>query len=543
MAKQLLFAQAAREALRRGIQKVASAVRPTLGPRGRAVVIDKSWGAPMVTKDGASVCEEVELTDPYENMAAKMIKEAASKTSDQAGDGTTTSATLAESIFVDGLRLITAGANPMAISRGIRKASDAVVKELKKLAEPVDGKDEATIIQVGTLASGGDRSVGEMLSRAFAKVGKDGAISVEEGKGIETEIKIVEGMQFDRGFLSPHFITDQRSSEAILENPLILLHEDKLSPATPLVPLLEKVSAEKRPLVVISEDVEGEALALLVVNKLRGILPAVAVKAPGYGDRRKAMLEDIAILTGSTCLYHDLGLELEKAPLSYLGQAKKVIVDADYCTIQEGAGDRKAMEGRCTQIRKELTTSDSEYDKEKLTERLSRLSGGVAVINVGAATETELKERKHLVEDALHSVRAALEEGVVPGGGVALLRASSALDSVAVEGEEQLGVDLVRRALEAPLRTIAGNAGEDPSTAVRKVRAGSGAFGFDAEKGEYGDLKAAGILDPVKATRYALINAASVSRLLLTTDALVTEIVEEEIELVDNYPKAAPGLD
>jgi chaperonin GroEL len=529
MPKQLLFAEDVRDALKRGVQKVASAVRSTLGPRGRTVVIDKSWGGPTVTKDGVTVCEEVELKDPYENMAAKMIKEAASKTSDQAGDGTTTSAALAESIFLEGLRVVTAGANPMAIARGIKSAAEAVAEDLKKQAQSVDVKDKDLLTQIGTLAAGGDRSVGEMLANAFSKVGKEGAISVEEGKGIQTEIKIVEGMQFDRGFLSPHFVTNQQSVEAVLENPVIFLFEDKLSPAAPLVPLLEKVAAEKRPLLVIAEDVEGEALALLVVNKLRGILPCCAVKAPGYGDRRKAMLEDIGILTGAKPVFKDLGVDLPKATTAILGRAKKAIIDADYCTILAGAGDKKLVEARCTQIRKELEESDSDYDKEKLTERLSKLSGGVAVIHVGAATETELKERKHRVEDALHSVRAALEEGVVAGGGVALLRAVKAIDSVKAQGDEKFGVDIVRRACETPLRVIAGNAGYDPSLAVRKVRAGSGSFGFDAEKSEFVDLRKAGVLDPVKVTRHALQNAVSVSSLLLTAEAMITDIPEPEI--------------
>ena len=529
MPKQLIFAEEARDALKRGVQKVASAVRSTLGPRGRTVVIDKSWGGPTVTKDGVTVCEEVELKDPYENMAAKMIKEAASKTSDQAGDGTTTSAALAESIFLEGLRVVVAGSNPIAIARGIKTASEVVIEELKKLAQPVDVKDKDLLQQVGTLAAGGDRLVGEMLATAFSKVGKEGAITVEEGKGIQSEIKIVEGMQFDRGFLSPHFVTNQGSVEAVLENPFIFLFEEKLSPAAALIPLLEKVAAEKRPLVVIAEDVEGEALALLVVNKLRGILPCCAVKAPGYGDRRKAMLEDIGILTGAKPVFKDLGIDLPKATTEILGRAKKVIVDADFCTILGGAGDKKAVEGRCAQIRQELEVSDSDYDKEKLTERLSKLSGGVAVIHVGAATETELKEKKKRTEDALHSVRAALEEGVVPGGGVALLRAGKAIASLKAEGDAQFGVDIVRRACETPLRVIAGNAGYDPSLAVRKVRAGTGWFGFDAESGEFTDLKKAGIFDPVKVTRHALQNAVSVSGLLLTAEAMIADIPEPEV--------------
>jgi chaperonin GroEL len=542
MAKQLLFEQSARESLKRGVQKIAAAIRPTLGPRGRTVVIDKSWGAPTVTKDGSTVCEEVELTDPYENMAAKMIKEAASKTSDQAGDGTTTSAVLAEAIFLDGLRVVTAGGNPIAIGRGIKAAAGAVVEELKKLAEPLDPKDRDRVIQVGAIAAGSDQAVGTMLADAFGKVGKDGAIAVEEGKGIRTEIKIVEGMQFDRGFLSPHFVTSPASVECVLENALILIHEDKLSSAVKLVPLLEKIAAAKRPLLVIAEEVEGEALATLVVNKLRGILAACAVKAPGYGDRRKAMLEDIGILTAGRPVFKDLGVELETAGLEILGQAKKVIVDADYTTILTGAGDSKRIQARVSQIRKELEESDSDYDREKLQERLSKLSGGVAQVNVGAASETELKERKRRVEDALHSVRAALEEGVVPGGGVALVRAAKALDGLKPEGDMKIGVDLVRKALEAPLRVIAGNAGEDPSLTLRRVREGKDGFGYDAEKREFRDLKAAGVVDPVKVTRHALLNAASVSGLLLSAEAMVAEIPEEENALGAQAPGGAPMM-
>ncbi len=534
MSKQLLFEQATRDALLRGVQKLAAAVRPTLGPRGRTVVIDKSWGAPTVTKDGLSVCEEIDLGDPFENMAAKMVKEAASKTSDQAGDGTTTSATLAEAIFTEGLRVVVAGGSPMALSRGIEMAAEAVIKDLVKQAEPVKAGDSDLLVKIGALASGGDPAVGKMLAEAFAKVGKEGAISVEEGKGIQSEIKIVEGMQFDRGFLSPHFVTDQGSVECVLENPYIFLHEEKLSPAAPLIPILEKVVAEKRPLLVVAEDVEGEALALLVVNKLRGVLQCCAVKAPGYGDRRRAMLEDIATQTGGKAVFRDLGIDLAKSGTSILGRAKRVVVDADYTTILGGAGDKKAVEMRCATIRKELAESDSDYDKEKLTERLSKLSGGVAVINVGAATETELKERKKRTEDALHSVRAAIEEGVVPGGGTALVRAAKALDGLKATGDEQIGVDIVRRAIEAPLRVIASNAGQDGSLAVRKVRSGSGAFGFDAEAGEFADLKKRGILDPVKVTRHALRNAASVAALLLTTEAMISDIPEEE-------PKPAAG--
>ncbi len=528
MPKQLLFEREAREALKRGVQKVASAVRSTLGPRGRTVVIDKSWGAPTVTQDGVSVCEEVELSDAQENMAAKMIKEAASKTGDQAGDGSTTAAVLAESIFMDGLKLVTAGLDPMALSRGIRNAATAVSGALEKLAEPVQAKDRKRLIQVGMIAGGQDRQVGEMLADAFSKVGKEGAVAVEEGKGIQTEIKIVDGMQFDRGFLSPHFVTNPASVECVLERPYILIHEDKLSSAVKLVKLMEKLAKEKRPLLIIAEDVEGEALATLVVNKLRGILPCCAVKAPGYGDRRRAMLLDISIQTGGQAVLKDLGIDLETLDPSELGRAAKVIIDSDNTTILNGAGSRKEVEARCAQIRKELGESDSDYDREKLQERLSRLSGGVARIDVGAATETELKERKHHVEDALHSVRAALEEGVVPGGGVALLRAAKALDSVKASGDEKAGVDLVRRAIEEPFRTIVDNAGGDPSLALKEARSKGGAWGYDAEACKMRDLKEAGVLDPVKVTRHALQNAASVAALLLTAEALVSDLPEEE---------------
>ncbi len=530
MPKQILFDHDARKAIWRGVQKAASAIRPTLGPRGRTVVIDKSWGAPQVTKDGGSVADEVELTDPFENMGAQMMKEAASKTSDQAGDGTTTATVLAEALFNGGYKPVTAGADAMAVSRGIRLGAAAAIEAIKKQSEPVAAKDHDRITHLGAIAANGDRTVGEMLANAFGKIGKEGAIAVEEGKGIATEIKIVEGMQFDRGFLSPHFVTSPESVECVLDEPFILIHEDKLASVAKLIPLLEKVSQAKKPLLVVAEDVEGEALATLVVNKLRGIIQCCAVKAPGYGDRRKAMLEDISILTGGRALFKDLGVDLEKATFQMLGRAKRVIVDADNTTILEGAGDDKAIRARCKQIRVEHDESDSDYDKEKLQERLSKLSGGVAQINVGAATETELKERKKRVEDALHSVRAALAEGAVPGGGVAFLRAQAALDGVKADGDEKIGVDAVRRALEAPLRQIAENAGVDASIAVKRVRAGKGAFGLNAETGEFGDLKAAGVMDPTKVAWTALVNAASVASLLLTTEALVSEIPDEEKE-------------
>jgi chaperonin GroEL len=530
MPKQILFDIDARQAIRRGVEKIANAVRPTLGPRGRTVVIEKSWGAPTVTKDGASVAEEIELRDPFENMGAQLIREAAKKTSDDAGDGTTTSTVLAEALFLASFKAVTSGASAVAVARGMHAAAGAVIDRVKESAEKVKASDRERMIQIASVAANGDRAVGEMLADAFSKVGAEGAIAVEEGKGIKTEIKIVEGMQFDRGFLSPQFVTSQSSVEAVLDRPYILIHEDKLSSVTKLVPLLEKVAASKRALLVIAEDVEGEALATLVVNKLRGVLNVCAVKAPGYGDRRRAMLEDIGILTGAKPVFKDLGIELDRLPLTQLGSAKKVIADADATTILEGAGSKADLESRIAAIRREFEESDSEYDKEKLQERLSKLSGGVARVDVGAATETELKERKRRVEDALHSARAALEGGVVPGGGVALLRAASALDGLKLEGDAAFAVGIVRRALEAPARQIARNAGQDPSLAIRRIAAGKDAFGFDAAAGEFGDLRKAGILDPAKVVTAALQNAVSVAAELITAEALVSEIPDEDAE-------------
>lgn len=527
-AKQILFEDEAREAIKRGVEKIANAVRYTLGPRGRTVVIDKSWGAPNITRDGASVAEEIELENPNEDMGARMIREAATKTGDDAGDGTTTSVVLAQALYLEGYRVVTAGGNAMEISKGIRNAAAAVAEEIKSQAEKIEVKDKNRIQQVARIAAGGDERVGDMLHNAFQKVGKEGAVSIEEGKTLETEIKIVEGMQFDRGFLSPHFVTDQATVEAVLEDPFILIYEDKLSAAATLIPLLEKVAQSKRPLMIIAEDVEGDALATLVVNKLRGILHCCAVKAPGYGDRRRAMLEDLAILTNAKPVFKDLGIELEKLDVSSLGRAKKVIVDSDYTTIIQGAGKADAVKARCETIRLEMEQTDSDYDREKLQERLSKLSGGVAQILVGAATETELKERKKLLENALSSVRAALEEGIVPGGGVALLRAARALDKIKSEGDERFGVDIVRRALEAPIRQIAENAGHDPSLVVKKVREGKDDFGFDASTEEFKSLKAAGVVDPVKVSYHALLNAASVASMLLTTDTLISEIREKK---------------
>jgi len=528
MPKQILFDNDARQAIRRGVEKIGQAVRPTLGPRGRTVVIEKSWGAPTVTKDGASVAEEVELRDPFENMGAQLIREAAKKTSDDAGDGTTTSTVLAEALFLASFKAVASGASAVAIARGLHAASRAVTERIASSAEKIKADDRDRMIQVATIAANGDRAVGEMLADAFSKVGAEGAIAVEEGKGIKTEIKIVEGMQFDRGFLSPQFVTSQSSVEAVLEKPLVLIHEDKLSSVAKLVPLLEKVAAAKRSLLVIAEEVEGEALATLVVNKLRGVLSVLAVKAPGYGDRRRAMLEDIGILTGAKPVFKDLGVELDRLPLSSLGTAKKVIADADATTILEGGGSKADIESRVAAIRREFEESDSEYDKEKLQERLSKLSGGVARIDVGAATETELKERKRRVEDALHSSRAALESGIVPGGGVALLRAASALDGLKLEGDAAFAVDIVKRALQAPARQIAANAGHDPSLAVRKILQGKGALGLDVATGEYGDLLKAGIIDPAKVVTTALQNAISVAAELITAEALVSELPDEE---------------
>jgi chaperonin GroEL len=530
-AKQLAYGDEARQKLLSGASKLARAVKCTLGPRGRNAVLDKGWGAPNITKDGVTVAEDIELEDPYENMGAQLVKEAASKTSDVAGDGTTTATVLAEAIFREGLRRISAGVDPMAMSRGIHKAVDAVVAELRKMAEKIDVKDKKEIREVATIAANNNSEIGERIAEALERVGADGVITIEEGKGITTEVEWVEGMQFDRGYLSPHFVTNQEEVVCELEKPYILIYEDKISSARALVPLLEAVSKAKRPLLIIAEDVEGEALATLVVNKLRGIVECCAVKAPGYGDRRKAMLEDIAILTGGKAIFKDLGIQLENVKLTDLGQAKKVRVDAENTTIIEGAGKREAIEGRCQQIRQEIEKTDSEYDREKLQERLAKLSGGVAVIKVGAATETEMKERKALYEDALAATRAAIAEGIVPGGGVALVHAARALDKLQLEGDEQVGVELLKEVLEVPCRAIAENAGLDGSVVVNAVRkAKEKTWGFDALELKYTDLRKAGIVDPVKVTRSALQNGASVACLLLTTETLVADIPKKEKE-------------
>jgi len=537
MAKQLAFREDARDALKEGLTKLAAAVKVTLGPKGRNAVLDKSWGSPTITKDGVTVAEEVELDDPYENMGAQLVKEVASKTSEDAGDGTTTATVLAEAIFLEGLKNVTAGADPMALQRGFKAAQRAVVDELKRLSRPVDATRQDDIVKVASIAANNNLEIGRMIGDAMMKVGKDGVITVEEGKGLETTVDVVEGMQFDRGYLSPHFVTDPESMEAVLENAYVLIHEDKISNARDLVPLLEKIAQAKRPLLLIAEDVEGEALATLVVNKLRGTLQCCAVKAPGYGDRRKAMLQDIAILTGGEPIFKDLGIKLEAVELRQLGTAKKITVDADNTTLVQGAGKTEAVQGRIEQIRREIETTTSDYDREKLEERLAKLAGGVAQINVGAATETEMKEKKARVEDALHATRAAVAEGILAGGGVALVRARKALDKVNLSGDEAVGVEIVRRALAVPLKQIAENAGHEGSVVLRKVEQGKEAFGFDAARETYGDLIEAGIVDPTKVARTALENAVSVAGILLTTGCLVADIPEKEPET----PHGGPG--
>ncbi len=525
-AKKIAFDQEAREAIRRGVKQLARAVRVTLGPRGKNVVIEKSFGAPTVTKDGVTVAKEIELKEPYENMGAQMVKEVASKTSDVAGDGTTSATVLAEAIFEEGLKNVTAGAHAMALKRGIEKAVEAVVADLEKRSKKV--KDRKEIAQVGTIASNSDTEIGEMIAEAMDRVGRDGVITVEEGKSLDTTVDLVEGMQFDRGYLSPHFVTDVQNMRCELEDAYVLIHEKKLGSVKDLVPLLEKIAQAGKPLVIIAEDIEGEALATLVVNKLRGTFPCCAVKAPGYGDRRKSMLEDIAVLTGGRAIFEDLGIKLESLEIGDLGRSKKVVIDKENTTIIEGAGDTKAIQGRIAQIRKEIDDTTSDYDKEKLNERLAKLAGGVAQINVGAATEVEMKEKKARVEDALHATRAAAEEGIVPGGGVALLLARKALDSLKLKGDEAIGVSIVQRALSAPLRQIAQNAGIDGAIAIQKVTESAAGIGLDARNLEYTDLVKAGIIDPTKVVRCALQNAASIATLLLTTDAVISEIPEEK---------------
>jgi chaperonin GroEL len=525
-AKQLQFDEAARQALLRGVEKLAKAVKATLGPSGRNVILDKKFGSPTITKDGVTVAKEIELEDSYENMGAQLVREVASKTSDVAGDGTTTATVLAESIFREGLKNVTAGANPTSLQRGIQKAVDAVVAELKKISKNVSDRTE--IAQVATVSANWDRTIGEIIADAMDKVGKDGTITVEEAKSIETTLEVVEGMQFDKGYLSPYFVTNAESMEAVLENAYILIHEKKISSLKDLLPLLEKVAKAGRPLLIISEDVEGEALATLVVNKLRGTLQVAAVKAPGFGDRRKAMLEDIAVLTGGRLITEDLGIKLENITLDDLGRAKRVTIDKENTTIVEGEGSTADIQGRVNQIRRQIEETTSDYDREKLQERLAKLAGGVAVINVGAATETEMKEKKARVEDALHATRAAVEEGIVPGGGVAFIRTQSALDAVKLEGDEAVGLEIVRRAVESPLRQLANNAGQEGALIVQEVKKRKGNEGYNVATGEYTDLVKAGVVDPTKVTRTALQNAASISGLLLTTEALVTELPEKE---------------
>ncbi len=527
-AKELDFDIEARTRLKAGVDKLARAVKVTLGPKGRNVVLDRKFGSPTVTKDGVSVAKEIELEDPVENMGAQMVKEVATKTSDLAGDGTTTATVLAQAIFGEGLKNVTAGANPMGIKRGIDKAVERVVEELKSISSSTKGKKE--IAQVGSISANNDTEIGDLIADAMEKVGKDGVITVEEARGLETTLETVEGMQFDRGYLSPYFVTDPERMEAVLEDPMILIHDKKVSSMKDLLPILEKVAQMGKPLLIIAEDVEGEALATLVVNKLRGTLKVCAVKAPGFGDRRKAMLQDIAVLTGGQVISEEVGFKLENAVVSDLGQAKRVVIDKDNTTIVDGAGDADKIKGRIEEIRVSIDKSTSDYDREKLQERLAKLSGGVAVINVGAATETEMKEKKARVEDALHATRAAVEEGIVPGGGVALLRAQAALGGFKVEREdEQIGVDILRRALEFPIRQIATNAGAEGSIVVEKVRESKDAnFGYNALTGEYEDLVEAGVIDPTKVVRTALQNAASIAGLLLTTEAVVVERPEPE---------------
>ena len=532
--KQLEFDEAARHSLLRGVEKLARAVKATLGPSGRNVILDKKFGSPTITKDGVTVAKEIELENPYENMGAQLVREVASKTSDIAGDGTTTATVLAEAIYREGLKNVTAGANPTSLQRGINKAVAAVVAELGKISKKVS--DSSEIAQVATVSANWDKTIGQIIADAMEKVGKDGTITVEEAKSIETTLDVVEGMQFDKGYLSPYFATNAEAMEAILENAYILIHEKKISSLKDLLPLLEKVAKGGRPLLIIAEDVEGEALATLVVNKLRGTLQVCAVKAPGFGDRRKAMLEDIAVLTGGRCITEDLGIKLESITLDDLGKAKRIVVEKEATTIVEGEGKSKDIQGRVAQIRRQIEETTSDYDREKLQERLAKLAGGVAVINVGAATETEMKEKKARVEDALHATRAAVEEGIVPGGGVALIRAKKALESLTLAGDEAIGAGIVKRAIEQPLRTLADNAGQEGALIVQEVKKRSGNEGYNVATGYYVDLIKAGVVDPAKVTRSALQNASSISGLLLTTEALITEIPEK-----DKAPAMPPG--
>jgi chaperonin GroEL len=525
-AKQLIFDEVARHSLLKGVNKLARAVTATLGPKGRNVVLDKKFGSPTVTKDGVTVAKEIELEDPYENMGAQMVREVASKTSDAAGDGTTTATVLAEAIFREGLKNVTAGASPISLQRGIQKAVDAAVEQLAKISKRVKDKEE--IKQVATVSANWDSTIGEIIADAMDKVGKDGTITVEEAKSIETTLDVVEGMQFDKGYLSPYFVTNAESMETRMDDPYILIFEKKISSLKDMLPMLEKVAKTGKPLLIIAEEVEGEALATLVVNKLRGTLQVCAVKAPGFGDRRKAMMEDIAILTGGRFISEDIGIKLESVGLEDLGRAKSIVVDKENTTIVEGNGKSSDIQGRVNQIRRSIEETTSDYDREKLQERLAKLAGGVAVINVGAATETEMKEKKARVEDALHATRAAVEEGIVPGGGVALLRCLPAIEAVKLEGDEQIGVDIVKRAIESPLRSLASNAGVEGSIIVQEVKRRKGNDGYNVATGAYEDLVKAGVVDPKKVTRTALQNAASIAGLLLTTECLITELPEKE---------------
>ena len=527
MAKQIIYGEESRQAMLRGVNRLADAVKVTLGPKGRNVVLDKKFGSPTITKDGVTVAKEIELKDPVENMGAQMVREVASKTSDVAGDGTTTATVLAQAIYREGAKNVVAGANPMEVKRGIEKAVEAIVESLKTQKRDVKGH---MIAQVGTISANGDETIGKIIAEAMNKVGKDGVITVEEAKTLETSLDVVEGMQFDRGYLSPYFVTDPERMEVVLENPVILIHEKKISSMKDLLPVLEQVARASRPLVIIAEDVEGEALATLVVNKLRGTLQACAVKAPGFGDRRKAMLEDVATLTGGRAITEDLGIKLENIKMEDLGKAKKVTIDKDNTTIVEGAGSKQGIEGRIKQLRTQIGETTSDYDREKLQERLAKLVGGVAVIKVGAATETEMKEKKARVEDAMHATKAAVEEGIVAGGGVALIRASAALEKLKLPGDQQIGVNIVARAIEEPLRWIAANGGQEGSIVVQKVKEGKGDFGYNAQTEKYEDLVQAGVIDPTKVVRCALQHASSIASLLLTTEALISEIPEEKKE-------------
>jgi chaperonin GroEL len=528
MAKQIIYGEDSRHAILRGVNGLADAVKVTLGPKGRNVVIDKKFGSPTITKDGVTVAKEIDLKNPLENMGAQMVREVASKTSDTAGDGTTTATVLAQSIYREGLKMVTAGANPMELKRGIERAVETIVGELSKMKKDVTGH---MIGQVGTISANSDETIGKIIAEAMEKVGKDGVITVEEARSMETSLEVVEGMQFDRGYLSPYFVTDPERMEAVLENPVILIHEKKISSMKDLLPLLEQVARGGRPLIIIAEDVDGEALATLVVNKLRGTLQVAAVKAPGFGDRRKAMLEDIATITGGRAITEDLGIKLENIKIEDLGKAKKVTIDKDNTTIVEGDGKQSAIEGRVKQIRTQIEDTTSDYDREKLQERLAKLVGGVAVIKVGAATETEMKEKKARVEDAMHATKAAVEEGIVAGGGVALLRCAKALDQLKLEGDQKVGVDIVRRAVESPMRNIASNAGVEGSIVVQRVKESKDMnFGYNAATDTYEDLVKAGVIDPTKVVRSALQNAASIASLLLTTEAMVAELPEDKKE-------------